>query len=118
MLAGFGIENLLKALYVAKGGILYKRGHLVRGDTFRNHNLGVLADTARFTISAQERHLLSMMSRIMVGIGRYPRGPHHKDGEPPNEGWSNTNDDRMSELIKRLKGEIRAARLETKKPPA
>jgi hypothetical protein len=77
MLAGFAIENLLKALWCAKGNKLASCGKLTLPNGFRSHQLSDLAREVGFSLGTVDETLLGSISKIMTGIGRYPCG---KDG--------------------------------------
>jgi len=107
MLVGFAIENLLKSLWLAKGGKLYEAGKLKPwGLKAKFHDLPAIANHVGWDLLEGEKHDLGMLSRIMTGAGRYP---FERDTTvfPHLEGWSNISDDRMCGFVKRLRNEIR-----------
>jgi hypothetical protein len=106
MLVGFAIENMLKALWLLRGGMLYAQGKLQRIKGVESHDLPAIADHIGFSLSDTEKHHIEILPRIMTGIGRYPMEAR-PDSKAPCESWSNIADDVVLGLIDRLREVIR-----------
>lgn len=106
MLVGFALENLLKALLLVRGKVLYRGGKLLKLEGVKSHDLAALADHAGFELHAEERNLLGNLSLIMVGVGRYPFSPN-PGRQVTTEGWSDYADRRVIEIVRRISDVIR-----------
>ena len=110
MLVGFAIENLLKALHLAREGVMYENG-ILRYREFggvKNHDLCGLADHIKVALNKPERGALKMLSRIMTGIGRYPESANPTT-ETHYESWCSPHgDETVASLVHRLKETIAA----------
>jgi len=70
-LAALSIENLFKGLIVIDHPEYVEQGKL-RGDVITKHDLILLANEARVTLSDEERDLCELGSSAIVSWGRYP----------------------------------------------
>ena len=106
MLVGFAVENLLKALWIVRGNALYRNGKLVKIGVKKSHDLVSIANRVGFPVTDPERNELSMLSEIMIGVGRYPMAPRPEE-KGFTESWGSTSDSIMQKLVQRLKITIR-----------
>lgn len=68
MLAGFAIENILKAFLVANRNPLNSKGRF----EFATHKLLKLATNAQLAVSSDEARLLERLEEFVAWAGRYP----------------------------------------------
>jgi len=68
MLAGFAIENMLKALLVTQRPAFDSSGNF----SFKTHDLLKLADDVGLNLSMDERILLERLEQFLTWAGRYP----------------------------------------------
>jgi hypothetical protein len=77
MLAGFAVENGLKAMHVKKaqaGATTSKSGTIKLSPTLHTHNLRHLAATAGISLSVDDTALLDRLTEFLEWAGRYPVG--------------------------------------------
>lgn len=72
LLYGFGIECLLKALWLKRGNTIVDDGKYIGIKGVQDHKLHELADALSFRISKEERELLIRISVFITSTGRYP----------------------------------------------
>ena len=72
LLRGYAFERLLKALWVRAGNKLYEAGAYVRPNGVRDHDLPQLARAVGLSLSADQQHVLGMLSHYITVVGRYP----------------------------------------------
>ena len=75
LLLGYALENILKGLWVSKGGVLVDQqnpGKLVRIDGVADHNLLPLARKVGVTLSTGEKDVVNRLSYWITAAGRYP----------------------------------------------
>ena len=112
MLLAFGVECLIKAIWVKQGNILARDGKYVPMCKTERHDLVRLCGVAGIALNPTEREALGRISRIAHSIGRYPVSRSAEDRSQYTWG---TNDDQIIEaLIARLKAELRKG--ESRKP--
>lgn len=108
MLRAFGVEAMLKALYVDQGGVLAKNGKFI-WPPGKSHDLCALAIAAKFDLDANETELLRILEfwstegryPIQTGVDRYDlAGP---DAEPMSWSWTDENEDEWRMLVGRLR---------------
>lgn len=106
MLAAFGIECLIKAIWVKHGHQLARDGKYV-GMTNKEkpHELVKLCDIAGIPLNERETNALQRMSDIAKSIGRYPIGRTAEIGSRAGV-WSSTDDGIIENFIARLKTQI------------
>lgn len=68
MLAGFSVENMLKALYVSQNPAFSSSGRF----DVATHNLRQLADNIALPLTKNERILLERLEHFLTWAGRYP----------------------------------------------
>lgn len=110
MLRAFGVEALLKALFLHGGGALAAGGRF-QSPTTRPHDLHALVEAARVSISPAEERLLRVLE-YWVEEGRYPiqarvskyerAGPNTM---PFRHRWSEEQEEVWQILLKRLLAE-------------
>jgi hypothetical protein len=111
MLAAFGIECLIKAIWIKKGHQLAHDGKYVPM-TKNDHQLVKLCRVVGITLDPRETDALERIADIAGAIGRYPiprrSSPTHFRG---GRSWSSTEDHIIENLVARLKMELRNASL-------
>jgi hypothetical protein len=104
MLLAFGVECLIKAIWVKQGHILARDGKYVPMCKNERHDLVRLCGVAGIALNPTEREALCRISRIAQSIGRYPVS---RSAENRSQYTWGANDDRIIEaLIARLKAEL------------
>lgn len=107
MLAAFGIECLIKAIWLTQGHQLARNGKYVGMMEKEGHRLEKLCRKAGIVLNEHEEEVLTRISNIAGSIGRYPipsRAPQTTDAL----WWSSpVDDDIIENLIVRLKIELR-----------
>jgi hypothetical protein len=78
MLFGVAVENLLKALLIAKGTTPVSDGELNK--KLKGHNLTAFAEEAAITLSQRERQLLKCLQDF-IESGKYPIGTKATSGQ-------------------------------------
>lgn len=87
MLAGFSIENMLKALYISKNSAFDSSGRFA----LATHNLRRLADDVGVSLTKDERVLLERLEHYLTWAGRYPVSLYLDDMRPrtlPSGGYA------------------------------
>lgn len=112
MLAGFAVENLLKAFWVARGNKMYAAGKLLKIPHAKNHDLVAISDAVGFATEETERKILVMLSEIMTGVGRYPLAVSPR----VTETWGSDDDDLLVKLVRRLQKRLREERRANQPP--
>jgi len=72
LLYGFGIECLLKGLWVKNGHEIVKDGRYMGVPGASDHKLHELADATNFSLTEKERDAFISLSVIITSSGRYP----------------------------------------------
>jgi hypothetical protein len=112
MLQGFAIEAFLKAYWLVQGNSLAKDGHYsIPSSTRDNHNLSAIADGFGFSLSTDEREVLSRLSLLVSSYGRYPITRRWEDnplkpdkrGIPHHLSWSDGDHAVAVAIIEHLK---------------
>jgi hypothetical protein len=107
MLAAFGIECLIKAVWLTQGHQLARDGKYVPMMKNEGHRLEKLCARAGIALSQQEEQVLIELSNIAGSIGRYPI-PSRAPQTTLALSWSMpTNDLIIQNRVVRLKREIR-----------
>ena len=105
MLVAFGVECLIKAIWVKQGHVLARNVKYVAMCKNERHDLVRLCGIAGIALNPAEREALGRISRIAHSIGRYPISRSAEDRSQYTWG---TDDDRVIEaFIARLKAELR-----------
>jgi hypothetical protein len=107
MLAAFGIECLIKAIWVKQGNSLARNGKYVPMLKKERHQLVPLCRIAGIALDAREKDALERISIIARTIGRYPIPRHSR--EMPPLGWSSNDNYIIESFALRLKTELRYA---------
>ncbi len=117
MLAAFGIECLIKAIWVKQGHKLARDGKYVPMCQREGHQLVALCDVAGIKLDAREADVLEGLSIIARTIGRYPipkraqetrpRQFYRQAGSPLS--WSGDDDQCIENFVHRLKLDLRKA---------
>ena len=100
MLAGFAVECLIKAVWLKTGNELVRDGEhkgILRNE---RHQLVPLCDRIGIPLSSTERRSAHGLSRIILGVGRYPIP------RKPSEAaisWGNKDNSVVSTFVERLK---------------
>ena len=108
MLTGFGIECLIKEIWILQGHQLARDGKYVRmAKNEGPHDLVKLCDIAGIPINERETDALKRMSDIGKSIGRYPISTA---AETKVHYWSLKDDDVIENFVARLEAQIRRMR--------
>ena len=115
MLATFGIECLIKAIWVKQGHQLARNGKYIPMIQNERHQLVSLCREAGIVLDAREADVLKRISIIARTIGRYPiprrahetrpRQFYRQTGSPFS--WSSDDDHVVENFVVRLKTELR-----------
>ncbi len=107
MLAAFGIECLIKAIWLKQGHQLARNGKYVGMMRNEGHRLEKLCRKAGIVLNEREEEVLTRISNIAGSIGRYPI-PSRAGQTTDALWWSSPSDDDIVEnRIVRLKKELR-----------
>lgn len=106
MLTAFGIECLIKAIWLTQGHQLARNGKYVPMLEKDGHRLEKLCRKAGIVLNQREEQALVELSDIAGSIGRYPI-PSRARQTTDALGWSSGDDDVIANLIVRLKIELR-----------
>jgi len=110
MLAAFGIECLIKAIWIKKGHQLAQNGKYIEIIPNERHRLVPLCQAAGIALESGEIKALERIADIAGAIGRYPipkrSSPAHFRG---GRSWSSVEDHIIENLVQRLKKELRKA---------
>lgn len=72
MLAGLALENMLKALFIAKIPPPEQKKDKTLDEKLKNHNLTKLAKQVKLPLSSEESDLVCNLSKFVEWGGRYP----------------------------------------------
>jgi len=100
MLAGFAVECLIKAVWLKTGNELVRDGEYKGILRNERHQLVPLCDRIGIPLSSTERRSLHGLSRIILGVGRYPIP------RKPSEAaisWGSKDNSVVSTFVERLK---------------
>jgi|SRR5436190_8539790 len=115
MLAAFGIECLVKAIWLKQGHQLARDGKYIPMLQNEGHQLVRLCRVAGIALDAREKDTLERISVIARTIGRYPI-PRRAHETRPRQfyrqtrsplGWSSNDDSIIESFVLRLKTELR-----------
>ena len=107
MLAAFGIECLIKALWLKQGHALARGGKYIGMMKKEGHRLEKLCRCAGIKLKPREEETLTRLSDIAGSIGRYPI-PSRVPQRAVELGWSDPHDyDIIENIIARLERELR-----------
>jgi hypothetical protein len=106
MLAAFGIECLIKAIWLTQGHRLARNGKYYPMMAKQGHRLEKLCVVAGIVLSQREKQVLVELSDIAGSIGRYPI-PSRARHTTAALYWSSRNDPVIENLVVRLKTQIR-----------
>lgn len=104
MLTSFGIECLVKALWVKQGHEIARDGKYISIIKNEGHRLVRLCDAVGIHINSRERDTLQRISGIARSVGRYPIP---LSASEPNCDWSSEDDHVIENFILRLKKDLR-----------
>jgi hypothetical protein len=105
MLTAFGIECLIKAIWLKQGNQLASNGKYVPMIPNERHRLVPLCRAAGIALDSREADALERMSDIARSIGRYPIGRRARENKSVS--WSSRDDDIIKNLIVKLKAQLR-----------
>jgi hypothetical protein len=105
MLTAFGIECLIKAIWLKQGNQLASNGKYVPMIPNERHRLVPLCRAAGIALDSRETDALERMSDIAGSIGRYPIGRRARQNKSIT--WSWKDDDIIESLIVKLKTQVR-----------
>jgi hypothetical protein len=108
MLCAFGIECLLKALWLKKGGTLARNGRYQKVIGKENHNLANLCRVVSFQISARETAVLDKISEIARSAGRYPIATTSESMHEETGSWDGIEDKVLERFLVKLDAELRS----------
>jgi hypothetical protein len=106
MLAAFGIECLIKAVWVKRGNQLARDGKYVPMTKNEGHRLVKLCCVAGIPLDSREADALERMSDIARTIGRYPIARWAGEIIPMGCSWSSVDDGIIENLIVRFNTEL------------
>jgi hypothetical protein len=104
MLASFGIECLVKALWVKQGNEIARDGKYVPIVKKEGHQLIRLCEAVGIPLNGRERDTLQRLSAIARCLGRYPIPL--RSSEPLGD-WSSEDDRVVENFVLRLKRQLR-----------
>src|SRR5947208_13225415 len=104
MLAAFGIECLIKAIWVKQGHSLARNGKYIPMLKNEGHQLVPLCRVAGIALDAREKDALERISRIAPTIGRYPIPRRYH--EMVALGWSSKDTSIIKGFVLRLNTEL------------
>ena len=104
MLTAFGVECLIKAVWLKQGHQLAQNGKYMEMIKNEGHHLGRLCEAAGIVLSQREEAPLARLSDIAGSIARYPIGRRAR--QTTRVWWSSTDDHIIENLIVRLKTEM------------
>lgn len=108
MLRGFGIECLLKSLWVKAGNKIVDHGRYRGVPDAKNHDLVQLASVVGIRLNSDQKDVLDRLTFIMTSNGRYPIsrhwakqkiGPRHGGGWGHPGSWAYPSDDNIVDDI-------------------
>ena len=105
MLAAFGIECLIKAIWLKQGNQLASNGKYVPMIPNEGHRLVRLCRVAGIALDSRETDALERMSDIAGSIGRYPISRRARQNKSLS--WGSQDDDIIENLIVKLKTQLR-----------
>ena len=106
MLTAFGIECLIKAIWLRQGHPLAQNGKYVPMPNEEPHNLVKLCHAARIALDSRETDALERISYIARSIGRYPIAK--KAGQiEVGLSWNSVDDGIIQNLIVKLQKKLR-----------
>lgn len=106
MLTAFGIECLIKAIWIKRGNQLARDGKYVPMTKNEGHQLVKLCRVAGIPLDSPEADALKRMSEIAGTIGRYPIARRAGQIIPTGCSWSSVDYGIIENLIMRLKTEL------------
>lgn len=101
MLMAFGIECLIKAIWIKQGNQLARDGKYIPITKNEGHQLVKLCGAVGFALEQREADALQRMSDIAGSIGRYPI-PRRASQTEGVRSWSSEDDGIIENLISRL----------------
>lgn len=109
LLYGLGLENLAKALLVARGEDATRGGKLSR--SIKSHDVcWLLLERARFVLSAEDRDILQRVASVVTS-GKYPVGKDPEDSYKRCPSLAEL--PRLDRLLRSVEAEVRAASSES-----
>jgi hypothetical protein len=103
MLTSFGIECLVKALWVKQGHEIARHGKYIPIIKREGHHLVPLCKAVGIPIDSREKDALQRISVIARSIGRYPIPL--RSSEPYGD-WSSEDDHVIENFVSRLKTQL------------
>ena len=107
MLTAFGIECLVKALWVKQGHEIARDGKYLPIIEKERHRLVALCQAVGIEINSREIDALQRVSDIARSIGRYPIPLRSSEADCD---WSPEDDHVIASFVSRLKRELRKRR--------
>lgn len=108
LLYGLGLENLAKALLVARGADATRAGKL--SGSIKSHDLCWLLERARFVLSAEDRDILQRVADVVTS-GKYPVGTTPEASYTRRPTLADL--PLLDRLLRSVEGEVRAASSES-----
>ncbi|MBL4658662.1 MAG: hypothetical protein JKX73_11720 [Flavobacteriales bacterium] len=116
MLVAFALECYIKATWLTQGHQLAANGNYEGMFKSEGHDLKKLYEKLGYAMSKQEISVLTRLSIISTGMGRYPVQKNHNKGSFPGQQksesmrWSSPEDDEIvNDLIDKLKKAIKVS---------
>jgi hypothetical protein len=101
MLTAFGIECLIKAIWIKQGNQLARNGKYIPITKNEKHQLVELCGAIGFKLSERETDALERMSDIAGSIGRYPISRRARQNKSLS--WGSQDDDIIENVIVKLR---------------
>ena len=105
MLTAFGIECLIKAIWLKQGHQLARDGKYVEMIKKERHQLVKLCGAAGIALNRREAHALQRISEIAGSIGRYPIARRSSEADR-RRSWGSTFDRVIEDFIVKLETQL------------
>jgi hypothetical protein len=105
MLTAFGIECLIKAIWLKQGHQLARDGKYVEMIKHERHQLVELCGAARIALDSRQTQVLQRISEIAGSIGRYPIGRRSSEADRGRV-WSGRYDRVIEDFIAKLQTQL------------
>ena len=105
MLVAFGIECLIKAIWIKQGNQLARDGRYIPIVKNERHQLVKLCGAVGISLDPREVNALKQMSEIAGSIGRYPIGRRASQTAPRSVSWSSKDDGIIENFVLKLESD-------------
>ena len=105
MLTAFGMECLIKAIWIKQGNRLARDGKYIPIIKDERHQLVKLCEAVGFALNQREADVLERMCDIATSIGRYPI-PRRAGQSEGVCSWSSEDDDIIENLVVKLRTQL------------